>query len=179
MTSRRMTVDRCGIAPGVCRAMLVFTGVLVLSAGWSSAGMADDLASAFATCRAITDNVARLACFDHLEVPSNNAARAHREPRPTEQDFGLAPIVAMQREVQRVDVPAPVEALDSKLIALTVNPTGRAVFTLENGQVWRQVVPGDDLLLRVGDVVRLSKGALGSYWLKAPNDRNCKVTRIR
>jgi len=42
----------------------------------------------------------------------------------------------------------------------------RYVISLANGQVWRQVEASDiTLFFRVGDNVRIEKGALGSYHL--------------
>jgi hypothetical protein len=53
------------------------------------------------------------------------------------------------------------------------------VFTLDNGQVWRQISTEADLLAKQGDAVTISRGLLGSYWLALKSKRGCKVTRLR
>ena len=53
------------------------------------------------------------------------------------------------------------------------------VFTLDNDQVWRQLNAEGDLLAKPGDVVTVSRGFLGSFWLQLANGRGCKVTRLR
>jgi hypothetical protein len=60
------------------------------------------------------------------------------------------------------------------------DPDGRAILSLDNGQVWEQLVAdGTDLYTKPGDSVRISRGWLGSYWLEAPSHHGCKVTRLR
>ncbi len=50
--------------------------------------------------------------------------------------------------------------------------------TLDNDQVWRQLVVEGDLLMKPGDAVTISRGVLGSYWLQTASKRGCKVTRV-
>jgi hypothetical protein len=56
---------------------------------------------------------------------------------------------------------------------------GRVVFTLDNGQIWLQLLEEGDLLLKPGDAVTVSRGLFHSYMLQTPSGRGCKVTRIR
>ncbi len=138
---------------------------------------AADRLAALRVCRSITEEVQRLACFDReVSVLVDKPAANVLAPQ---QSFGLPPLVALREEAVRSDLPPPADVLDAKLIAMRVAADGRVVFTLDNGQIWRQLVPGDDLLAKLGETVHLSRGALGSYWLKAASGRNCKVTRAR
>ena len=49
------------------------------------------------------------------------------------------------------------------------------VFTLDNEQVWRQVSSEGELLVRPGEVVSISRAALGSFWLQMQTGRGCRV----
>jgi hypothetical protein len=66
-----------------------------------------------------------------------------------------------------------------------MRPAGRATYaiSLANGQIWRQEEASDvSLFFRVGDGVRIEKGALGSYHMStaATGTKNwVRVTRIQ
>jgi hypothetical protein len=74
-------------------------------------------------------------------------------------------------------------ALLSSITAM--RPAGRATYaiSLANGQIWRQEEASDvSLFFRVGDGVRIEKGALGSYHMStaATGTKNwVRVTRIQ
>ena len=135
-----------------------------------------DPQAALLACRELKDGVARLACFDR-ESAALVPAAATTTLAP-EQTFGLAPIaiVARQSAVARRPELAAVQA---RLLGIGLGIDGRSELTLDNGQVWRQLSPGEELLIKTGDIVKLSRGVLGSYWLTAPSGRGSKVRRIR
>jgi hypothetical protein len=66
-----------------------------------------------------------------------------------------------------------------------MRPAGRATYaiSLANGQVWRQEEASDvSLFFRVGDGVRIEKGALGSYHMSTATTGTknwVRVTRIQ
>jgi hypothetical protein len=155
--------------------------VLVVAAAlWLAAAAADPLQPLLA-CRALKDDTARLACFDRESAtlaPAVPSAAVPPQLSP-EQKFGLGGAAIAATERERGQARSEVEAVAAKLSALRVGADGRYVFTLDNGQVWRQLSPGSDLLLQVGDTVRIVRGALGSYQLLAPTQRGCKVSRVR
>jgi hypothetical protein len=130
-------------------------------------------------CRNISDDRARLACFDRESATL--ATGASQASASAEQRFGLAPIPALAavNASEENRGRATPEVLNAKLAGIGVGDNSRLIFTLDNGQVWRQIAPGADLLLKVGDPVRISHGALGSFVLTAPSTRSCKVTRVR
>jgi hypothetical protein len=154
---------------------MLATGTL-LALGATTAAAADRLAPLLA-CRALADAAARLACFDR-ESAALAPVAAKPELSP-EQKFGLDPRVLAAKEAEQGQPRADVDAVDAKLSALRAGADGRYVFTLDNGQAWRQLQPGSDLLLKAGDAVRITRGALGSFLLTAPGQRSCKVTRVR
>ena len=95
-----------------------------------------------------------------------------------EDAFGLPPMEVVRQETaatQRKEL----TKTEAKLSRLRYLSDGRIEFIFENGQVWRQLSVSEDLLLKSGDVVKISLRALRSYWLQAPSGRGCKVTRIK
>lgn len=109
-------------------------------------------------------------------VPSVTAAPA--APLSATQQFGLSKADIAQKEVAAGARPAELNALQAQVSQLTTTRDGMLVLTLNNGQVWRQLITGEDLLLKAGDTVTISKGWLGSYTLTVPSGRACKIRRI-
>jgi hypothetical protein len=142
----------------------------------ASAAPAPDPLAALIACRELLQDTARLACFDReLKVLVNAALAPKLAP---EQAFGLPPMAVAAKESAAAGRTELAE-FRARLVGLGRPLDGRVVLTLDNGQVWRQVTQGEELLLKTGDIVTLSRGALHSYWLDAPSGRRCKVTRIR
>ena len=57
---------------------------------------------------------------------------------------------------------------------------GRTVFTLENGQVWQQVAPGEFAVWLTDPVVFVEKGALGAFYLRVEGfGSQVKVKRVK
>jgi hypothetical protein len=156
-------------------AMIGLLGLLGLL-GAAGAAAADRLAPLLA-CRGLAEDAARLACFDRESAAlAGTPAPAKLSP---EQKFGLGAATVAAKEAEPGQPPAGFTALDVTLTELRTAADGRLVFTLDNGQVWRQLAPGPELLLKVGDRVKITRGVLDSYLLTTPSSRNCKVTRVR
>ncbi|MGO9424455.1 MAG: hypothetical protein ACLQAR_13065 [Steroidobacteraceae bacterium] len=94
-----------------------------------------------------------------------------------EQQFGLPERKVVEKEVAAGTRAADASKIEAHLVRIAVGADGRAVFTLDNDQVWRQLQPEGDLLAKSGDAVTISRGLLGSYWLQLPSKRGCKVNR--
>jgi hypothetical protein len=75
--------------------------------------------------------------------------------------------------------PAETVKIEARITGLALNGTGRVVFTLDNGQVWRQLLVEADMLAKLNDAVTISRGWLDSYWLQLRSGRGCKVVRVR
>jgi hypothetical protein len=114
--------------------------------------------SEFAKCAGLPNAAERLKCYDA-------AADRHgfglppppREPVTQPQDFGKPP-PAREAEVKEIG---------ATVVELTRTARGRAVFTLDNGQVWRQL-DSDAAEVREPAAgramhVKIETGALGSY----------------
>jgi hypothetical protein len=159
-------------------------------------------------CRALTEAHARLDCLDRETALLAEAIRA-KPPQPAAppapavvsapvavsaavpgpaavppaldatQQFGLPKDLVAQREVAAGTRAADVEQIHARLSTLSTAGGGLLVFTLDNGQVWKQALTSEELLLKPGDTVIISKGWLGSYALQTPSGRACKVRRVR
>ena len=85
-----------------------------------------------------------------------------------------------KKEVDAGSRPKELSSIDAHIVAVSVAGTGLglATFTLDNGQVWRQLSAEGDLLAKPGEPVTVSRGVFRSYWLQTKSGRGCKVTRI-
>jgi hypothetical protein len=134
-------------------------------------------------CRALGDDRARLACYDALPVPAPAAAaqvsppaaapaalpalRAATSPAAPEADFGRPAVVSGPQYIEsRID--GPFEGWDR-----------HTRIRLANGQVW-QVTDGTQVTLRLRDpVVRVRRGALGSFLMEFEgSNRSVRVRRV-
>lgn len=167
-------------------------------------GHASDSTAALLACRDIADSGARLACFDRAAaalaqsgtatarsaaaaaVPSASGAAAPPAP-PTvqpapvlspQQQFGLPEHAVVAKEVAAGTRAADATKIEAHLLKISAAADGRFVFTLDNDQVWKQLLTEGDLLAKPGELVTISRGLLGSYWLQAKSGRGCKVTRV-
>jgi hypothetical protein len=68
--------------------------------------------------------------------------------------------------------------LDAHIAGVSRNSAGRAVFTLDNGQVWRQSETRSSFEAHAGDAVRITPGVLGSYWLSTDTHNGTRVERL-
>jgi hypothetical protein len=157
-------------------------------------------------CRRIEASAARLACFDresgalatqpsgpaHTQPsgplvtrqsapppapPAPAASQSELSPRET---FGLAPQQIAERAEAAAHAPKPIDSLTGHVSSITKAVDGREVFTLDNHQVWVQLVAdGDWLNAHAGDQVTISRGLFGSYRLTLSSHRGFKVTRAR
>jgi hypothetical protein len=110
------------------------------------------------------------------------AVTASTKPVPAlnpQQQFGLPEHAVAAQEVAAGTRAADVTKIAAHLVRIAPTSDGRLVFTLDNDQVWRQLLQEADLLAKQGDAVTISRGLLGSYWLQIKSGRGCKVTRLR
>ena len=136
---------------------------------------------ALLACRRIDTSAARLACFDRESGAL--AAQPHppdvRTLNPRET-FGLAPLQVAARAEAAAHAPRPLDSLATRISSVARAADGREIFTLDNHQVWVQLLAdGDWLNARTGEQVTISRGWLNSYWLRLPSRRGFKVARVR
>lgn len=145
-------------------------------------------------CASTVDDAERLACYDAAVKGLGADARAASEAREKEATAARAAAAAAasaaaaraaaEAEAARKDSFGKATAADavSELTAgiseVLKDASGKAVFVLDNGQIWRQA---DGFTLpnaRVGTQVTVRRGALGSFRL-APANSNRSVQVIR
>jgi hypothetical protein len=166
------------------RTLFVFSFLALPAFDARAAGSLADLLA----CRGIADTSVRLACFDRESAVLAAPAPAAADPaektqengiKSLTQDFGLPPQAIVEERNTARQLPPELTQLDARIKQIAAAADGRVVFTLDNGQVWRQLSAEGDLLVQAGQAVRISRGVLGSYYLRAPSGRGCKVARLR
>jgi hypothetical protein len=74
--------------------------------------------------------------------------------------------------------------VDSIILATVVHlsvrtKTNRFIVTLDNGQRWSQIESKPDVLVGIGDQIKIQKSSLGSYKLTTPQGVETRVKRDR
>ena len=156
---------------------LVVASMLFLAAGAAQADPARDTLADFAKCSDIADGSKRLMCFDAVAARAK-ALLATPEPAPPTKEknfldwFGF-PRSAPVTKTEDFGKPAPeaapgeVTAISSGVLEFAKTARGKALFVLDNGQVWRQIdgdttdvhapAPGEKMKVTV------EVGVFGSY----------------
>jgi hypothetical protein len=153
----------------------------------AQADQARDALSEFAKCSAISAVIERLQCYDNAAVAAKMALAAppaaqQQAAVETEEEesnggvmswFGLSgtkPVKKAEdfgRPAPRVDEPKEMTAISASVTKFARTGLGRAIFTLDNGQVWTQI-EGDTTEVRdvpSGEEVTVEKAFFGSYSL--------------
>jgi hypothetical protein len=169
---------------------------LLAGMAWAVSANAAAPLSQLLGCREIPDAAARLQCFDResaklaaapdalpeataaMPSPSALPAVPAAVPLDPKQQFGLSERTVAAKEVSAGTRAADVAKVEAHIVGYAPAADGRAIFTLDNDQIWRQLIPDGDMLAKAGDGVTVSRGLLGSYWLQLKNGRGCKVTRL-
>ena len=156
-------------------------GVLLFSAATASA---DD-------CRDIENDADRLACYDRLATPEAKSAA----PSPEVSDAGSEREASVQANSEQPEAarpgvfrrvlggiklpkPKPVNVVASgKIVRVRELARGNFELELEDGQVWRENERELRTNYRVGDMVVISSGMLGTFNLD--NERSGLRTKAR
>ena len=161
--------------------------ICLLGAGAASAAPPDraKVLKALVDCRGVTDAAQRLACYDKavaeidkaeaggdIVVVDRQQARAARR-----QAFGfdLSSLAIFDKAATKEEL----NVVEAKVRSAGHGADGRWVITLEDGAVWREV--GDmepNLDPRPGAAARISRGTLGSYFIKI-NGVSTRVQRAQ
>jgi hypothetical protein len=132
-----------------------------------------------ARCAAITDNTARLNCYDSAARGSSVQTPAPGTPPPR-----VSNPFAVQAPPQPAAPPAaPFKRLTATVKSYTLDAAGKFTMVLDNGQVWRQVEADDaraQFKMNGRNVVTVTNGFWGSYNMRI-NDMNAefKVQRTK
>jgi len=160
--------------------------------GMGAAAGAEDIAAAVSACRSEVDDARRLACYDRaagrakaaepLAPPpaaSQPAASASAAAASPEDNFGRERQVTYEEDQKRAEATRAVGELQSSIAGIEKRMDGLLTFTLQNGQVWRQVRPDSRFSINDGDAIRIQPGSLGSFILSGPTKKSTRVTRVK
>jgi hypothetical protein len=139
-------------------------------------------------CRAITDEQARLACFD-AAVASFEQATASREVVVVDRKQ----VRDTKRSLFGLDLPGlnifgggpddegtDVSQIEGEVVSAYQDGEGRWVLTLKEGGTWRQI--NDTMLGRQpkrGSKVVIRRAAMGSYMMRIDNQAGIRARRER
>jgi hypothetical protein len=122
----------------------VLASILIFVAGAARADSAADASAEIARCAGIADSAARLKCFDAVAPRANGAAAQPAREAPERDGFGFPPPpVTRVEDFGKPPPPPEITQITATVIELARTVRGRSIFTLDNGQVWRQI-DGDD-----------------------------------
>lgn len=157
--------------------------------------VAAQVEQAMVGCSAKVDDAARLKCYDDIAKGLSAEARKVAEAREKE----AAAVAAAAAEAAAAKAaeeskaafgkqglegfggrdPDRVEQIEASISEVLSDAGGKAIFVLDNGQIWRQV-DGFNTQARVGSKVIVKRGSLGSYRLVVPgSNRYAQVVRMR
>ncbi len=171
--------------------LFVPASVAVLSVAMIAGGA--ELPAELIDCRALTSSVARLDCYDqaidaHTAAPSQAA-----KPQTAENPAPVAPAAAvaataaselvlssepklsqkdifgqgeteLRKSVQEATDTEEIDRIEAIIVEVYKSKSGKAVITLDNGQVWKQS-DGSRTHLSVDDKVTVRRRSFGSYTL--------------
>ena len=167
--------------PQALRLLCATFGIAAIVAP-TAPSLASGSLAALLACRSIEASAARLACFDRESgalAAQRSPAGSHAELNPRET-FGLAPLQVAARAEAAAHAPKQLGSLTARISNVARAADGREIFTLDNHQVWVQLLAdGDWLDAGTGEQVKIARGWLDSYWLRLPSHRGFKVTRVR
>lgn len=184
--------------------LILITGICVFVT--IPATDAAELPQTLVACRALNSAVARLDCYDQAvdahkaltDQPSADAVAPNSAASSTAATSAVATsaaadapatemspealfgknVVEVQKTVQEATGTKDIDRLESLVSKIRISASGKAIITLDNGQVWTQV---DSSRLRLSsyDRVVIRKASLGSFMLtKVGSKTTMRVKRI-
>jgi len=168
--------------------LFVPASVIVLSIVKIAGGA--ELPTELLDCRPLASAVERLDCYDQLVDAHATAPSQAAERRAAENPVPVAPTAAaataasepvlssrpelsqedlfgqgeteMRKSVQEATDTKEIDRIEAIIVEVHKSASGKAVITLDNGQVWRQS-DGSRTHLSVNDKVTIRRRSFGSY----------------
>lgn len=139
-------------------------------------------------CRAITEGQARLACFDR-QVAELDRATQSREVVIADREavqsakrglFGFAAPVGRLLGFGGNDGEAELKEIQGKVAQVGRTRGGEVRLTLNDGGVWEQNDTRSFVLSpKPGNAVKITRGALGSFFVSVQGQRAIKMRRVQ
>ena len=161
--------------------MRLMTGVMAglwvtmaASGGWSVCHAADVSSGALLACAQLGDAGERLTCYDRLsqQLPAAPGAQVP-SAAPADLFGSTSASVPAAPKAPRTEL----KSITARVVSLREQRQGGATLTLDNGQQWRQLGT-EDLVLKAGDSVKISRGLFDSFILMTDGNRSTHVRRI-
>ncbi len=160
--------------------------IALVALGVSSFAVANPVnTQALQACTMIENDFKRLLCYDNVvankpasHAKGNAAKRSNQSVQPAQQttaknlaaEFGLEHKIAAESR--------KVEEISAKLVKVDHSARKRAFFTLDNGQVWKQVSV-ENFFANPGDTLVIKRASFGSFLMsKAGANRSTRVKRV-
>ena len=176
--------------------LTVTAGVVVLSVANIAGGA--ELPTELFDCRVLTSSVARLDCYDQLVdahtaspnqasehpaaedpvpvAPTAAAATAASEPKLSQEDLFGKGEAELRKSVQEATDTEEIDRIEARVVEVRKLASGKAVITLDNGQVWIQA-DSSRARVSIDDKVTIRRRSFGSYTLYSKKTSN-RVKRI-
>jgi len=168
------------------KTITLFITLLGASSVW-----AQSLSDAVTSCRAESNSLKRLVCYDKLAKSLDqyadmdlNAIRAARSQAAQLSDSASTGHIVINPEkefgIERKQVAEKrLDELSASIAKVSKNPHGKLVVTLNNGQVWKQI---DSLLMKLkpGQKVNIERGSFGSFLMGVEGiNKTIRVKRVK
>lgn len=131
-------------------------------------------------CADIEDVSQRHSCFDALVPELRKAGSAGAVVHPAQQSALTAPVLsASEARAARAEKDVSPDRADFTVKAIATGADGKYRFTMENGQVWRQVDTAKLRNLGKGPwAAEIRKASLGSFLLTVGKSAAVRVERV-
>lgn len=148
----------------------------------------ESITAALEKCRAETNVLKRLVCYDEIENGTTNGVKA--APKPEINTSQMASTAAVTEAIERPTTTISEFGREHKQVAndeidtiyatvneLSYSPRKEIIITFDNDQIWRQAESGS-FPITVGQEYYIKRGVLGAFYLgKDGSNRTIKVRR--
>lgn len=140
------------------------------------------------TCQAITNDLARLACYDTLFAGQDISDINIPSPAlPPSVPTKVVPLATSTQEInqdddfgkEQIKANDDDKVLTTSITQIQANPFGIRTLTMRNGQQWRETEKSS-LKVKVGQSVFIEKGFFSAYYLKVEgSNRTMRIKRLK
>ena len=170
---------------------VLLCGALLALVSMGAVASDADVIAAIRACANEKSDEKRLACYDEAvgirQAPvaagsavATVAPAQGSTPATPEQGFGYRGEVAREELDRQEAAKSPaIEELTAQITAVSFQPYGQFVVTLDNDQVWTQKQTDTKVKPRIGESVTIKAGTFGSFILVTQSGRSTRVSRVR